>query len=100
MGGNAQRRSARQLDNENSLEDRIMFDSSKYKNDYNFHNDRENFFDRESRIQIDLRSDLEDEFNTTDHPKAEELWQKSWEAYRYGPYDVYSMYEELLELVS
>jgi len=76
-----------------------MFDSTKYRNNEDF-DDREAYFNREAAIKREMREDLEDEFGTFDDPRADEMWEKAWNAgYPPGAYDVYEAYSEQTELM-
>lgn len=52
------------------------------------------------KLMDQFRSDLEAEYEMTDHPKASLLWEKAWERGHSGGFsDVYSAYADMVELV-
>lgn len=49
----------------------------------------------------DFRIALEEEFETTDHPKKDKLWNLAWErGHSSGLSEVYCEYQELAEFIS
>jgi hypothetical protein len=64
--------------------------------------ERMNFYSSEvNRLHLKFRADLEQEFNTRGHPKADLLFAKAWShGHASGLSDVYYWYDELYELVA
>lgn len=57
--------------------------------------------DREAEIVCDFKRDLEAEFKTKGHPKADKLFDKAWEeGHSNSLQEVHKRYQELVELLS
>lgn len=61
---------------------------------------RKAYNDRQAEIQAEFRADLEDEYETAGHPKADKLWELAWDyGHSSGLREVELHYAEFAELV-
>ena len=67
---------------------------------YNNREDRQKWRAEQKRLELRFRADIELEYGTTAHPKADKLYAMAWElGHSSGLLEVKNRYDDLVELV-
>lgn len=88
--------------NMSKYENKVPYPESKLRatNRAEYDRLRQEYKEEEHRLIQRFRADVEIDFGMVDHPKAGKLWEKAWDhGHASGLSDVYSVYQDLVELV-